>query len=91
MSADGDSVIRIKVLPRSSRNQIVGIEAGVLKIKLTAPPVEGKANKALVQFLAKIMGVPKKDIEIISGQRSTDKTIRVPGHALDRLLNSSDQ
>ena len=71
--------IRIRVLPRASRNQVVGIDGGVLKVKLTAPPLEGKANKALRQFLARKLGVPKKDIEIVSGERSRMKLIRIHG------------
>jgi uncharacterized protein (TIGR00251 family) len=71
--------ILIRVLPRASRNQIVGIDSGVLKVKLTAPPLEGKANKALRQFLARKLGVPKKDVEIVSGEKSRMKSIRIYG------------
>jgi len=76
---DCKSVIRVKVLPRSSVNQISGDEEGVIKVKLTAPPVEGKANKALVQFLAKKLGVARRDVEIVSGERSRVKSIRIYG------------
>ena len=76
---DRKSVIRVKVLPRSSINQISGNEEGVIKVKLTAPPVEGKANKALVQFLAKELGVARRDVEIVSGERSRVKSIRIYG------------
>ena len=71
--------IRIRVLPRASRNQVVGIENGVLKVKLTAPPLEGKANKALREFLARKLGVRKKNVEIVSGERSRIKSIRIQG------------
>jgi len=73
------TVIQVKVLPRSSRNMIVGNEEGVIKIKLTAPPFEGKANKALKEFLAKRLGLPKKNIEIISGTKSRLKSVRIEG------------
>ena len=76
---DCKSVIRVKVLPRSSVNQISGDEEGVIKVKLTAPPVEGKANKALVQFLAKKLGVARRDVEIVSGECSRVKSIRIYG------------
>ena len=76
---DCKSVICVKVLPRSSVNQISGDEEGVIKVKLTAPPVEGKANKALVQFLAKKLGVARRDVEIVSGERSRVKSIRIYG------------
>ena len=77
--ADHQSVIRVRVLPRASVNQISGDDGGVIKVKLTAPPVEGKANKALVQFLAKELGVARRDVEIISGKRSRVKSIRIYG------------
>ena len=84
--------IRIRLIPRSSRNEIVGKENDVLKIKLTAPPVEGKANKALVQLLAKKLRVPKRDVEIVSGERSREKIVRVyglsPGEIDRRLLDN---
>ncbi|MCP4668216.1 MAG: YggU family protein [Deltaproteobacteria bacterium] len=83
--------IKVKVLPRSSANQIVGREEGVFKVKLTAPPVEGKANKALKEFLAKRLGLPKSDVEIVSGERSRLKSVLIHGLSLkevDALLKS---
>jgi uncharacterized protein (TIGR00251 family) len=83
---DTKTIIRVRVLPRTSKNQIVGMDGGVFKVKLTAPPVEGKANKALVQFLAKKLGLPKRDIEIVSGEHSREKTIRINGLPVDEVL-----
>jgi uncharacterized protein (TIGR00251 family) len=83
---DTNTIIRVRVLPRTSKNQIVGMDGGVFKVKLTAPPVEGKANKALVQFLAKKLGLPKRDIEIVSGEHSREKTIRINGLPVDEVL-----
>jgi len=77
--------IKIRVIPRSSQNEIVGIADGVFKVKLTAPPVEGKANKALQQFLARRLGVSKSDIEIVSGERARIKSIRIYGHSLEEV------
>lgn len=73
------TVIHVKVIPRSSRNQVFGFEEGTVKVKLTAPPVEGRANKALKELLAKRLGVAKKDVDIISGERSRKKTVRIHG------------
>ncbi len=73
----GSAVIHVKVLPRSSRTEIVGKADGVYRIKLTAPPIEGKANKALINFLAKKTGLPKRKIQIVSGEHSRNKTIRI--------------
>ena len=69
----------VKVLPRSSKDEIVGERDGVCKIKLTAPAIEGKANKALLKLLAKKLGLPKREIRIISGERSRTKSIRING------------
>ncbi len=81
-----ETIIKIKLLPRSSRNEIIGKENDVIKVKLTAPPVEGKANKALVQFLAKKLGKPKRDVEIVSGERSRLKCIRVHGLSVEEVM-----
>lgn len=73
--------VLVKVLPRSSRNQIVGKEKGVFRVKLTAPPIDGRANKALKELLAKRLRVAKRDIQIISGERSKIKSVRIHGLA----------
>lgn len=83
---DNKTVIRVKVLPRASRNEIVGIDDGLFKVKLTAPPVEGKANKALVKFLAEKLGVPGRDVEIVSGERSKVKLIRICGVSSEDVM-----
>ena len=83
---DTKTIIRVRVLPRTSKNQIVGMDGGVFKVKLTAPPVEGKANKALVSFLGKKLGLPKRDIEIVSGEHSREKSIRVSGLPVEEVM-----
>lgn len=71
-------IIKIKVIPRSSKNEIVGEMAdGVLKIKLKAPPVDGEANKELIEFLAKEWDISRNSIQIIKGERSKNKTIKI--------------
>ena len=70
--------IRLKIIPRSSENKIVGeSEDGVLKIKLTAPPVEGEANKKLIEFLSKEWGMAKSKIQIIKGEKSKNKIVEI--------------
>jgi uncharacterized protein len=71
--------IKVRVVPRSSRNQMICVEDEIFKIKLTAPPVDGKANKALIEFLAKKLGLARGSVEIISGERSRQKTVRIQG------------
>lgn len=72
---DGHGFLRIYVQPRSSRNKICGIHGDALKIAVTAPPVDGKANGIIVAFLAKYFGVSKKTVMISSGAKSRTKTV----------------
>jgi uncharacterized protein len=69
----------IRVLPRSSKNAFAGEQEGALKVKLTAPPVEGAANKMLVKFLSDSLRVPKSAITILSGETGRTKTVSVEG------------
>lgn len=74
------AVIKLKIQPRSSRNEVVGfLEDGTLKIKLSAPPVEGQANQAVIKFLAEILNLPAGNIVIISGKTSHNKLISIQG------------
>lgn len=70
-------VFQIKVTPRSSRCEIAGVQDGVLKLKITAPPVEGKANEECIRCLSEIIGVKRNQVTIISGHKSRIKTIAV--------------
>ena len=67
-------LIRIKIVPNSSKNDLI-IEDEFIKIKVTAQPIENKANKALVEFLSKRFKVPKTSIEIVKGDTSKEKTL----------------
>ncbi|HEX9987354.1 MAG TPA: DUF167 domain-containing protein [Chloroflexia bacterium] len=71
--------IRVYVAPRSSANKVVGVYNGALKVALTAPPVEGAANKALVEFFAKTLGVPKSAVKLIAGETSRHKVLSILG------------
>ena len=75
-TADG-VVFKVIVQPRGSKNEIIGLQGDARKIKLTAPPVEGAANKMCVEFLAKTLKVRKSDVEIIRGQASRSKKLLV--------------
>ncbi len=71
-------LVRIRVLPRSSRNEVVGeMDNGVLKVKLNSAPVDGEANVELVKLLSKYFGVGKSDVKIVKGKRSKDKVVEV--------------
>jgi len=71
--------IRVKLTPRSSRNQILGMDQGVLKVKVSSPPVDGKANKALIELLSEKLAVPKTSLRIVSGKTARTKTLVVQG------------
>ncbi|MBU4054222.1 MAG: YggU family protein [Proteobacteria bacterium] len=70
-------IITIYVQPRSSRNQITGIHGQALKVKLTAPPVDGAANKMCIEFLSKALQVPKTSIDMLSGQTGRNKRLLI--------------
>jgi uncharacterized protein (TIGR00251 family) len=67
----------VRVQPRASRDEIVGIQGNHLKIRITAPPVDGKANAHLIQFLAQEFGVPKSRITLIGGESGREKRLQI--------------
>ena len=69
-------IVKLKIVPNSSKNDIV-LEEGFIKVKVTAQPIENKANKALVEYLSKTFKVPKTKIEIVKGDTSKEKTISI--------------
>ncbi len=78
--ADGPSAtVTVRVQPRSSRDEVGELAEGVLRIRLTAPPVENRANEALVRFLAGALDVPRACVEIVAGDRGRNKIVRVRG------------
>ena len=82
---EGGCIFRVRVAPGGTRDAIVGKHGDAIKIRLQAPPVEGKANRALCEFLAKRLGVSRRDVEIISGQSSRWKRVRVEGVSADAI------
>ena len=77
-SAQG-AIFTVRVQPRAKRNAIVAEMGDALKIALTAPPVEGKANQACIAFLAEVLDVPRSSVTIAAGDSSRNKLIRVSG------------
>ena len=71
--------IAVRVYPRAKKNAITGELGDRLKVSLTAPPVDGKANRACVEFLAKLLKLPRSSVTIASGQTGRNKVIRVAG------------
>ena len=83
--SNGAVTFQVRVVPRSSKNQIVAAAGEAIKVRLTAPPVDGKANEALIKFLAEILEVSRGQIEIISGEKSKQKTMRVRGITIAQI------
>lgn len=75
----GGVEINVRAQPRASRSKVVGEHGGALKVQLAAPPVDGEANAALVELFAKLLGVPRRQVELISGDTSRSKRVRVTG------------
>ncbi len=84
--ANGSVTFAVRVVPHSSRNQIAGVEGGALKVKLTAPPVDGAANAALIEFVAEWLGVRRSAVSIVSGGKARNKLVRVNGVTRARVL-----
>lgn len=74
---DSAVIFNLRIVPNSSKSEILGEFDGSLKIKIAAPPVDGAANAELIKFLAKKLGVPKSAVEIISGQNSKNKQVKI--------------
>jgi uncharacterized protein (TIGR00251 family) len=72
-------LLKVKVTPRGSADAVLGVAEGALRIRLTAPPVEGAANAAAREFLSHLLGVPKRDIELARGQTARAKSFRIDG------------
>jgi uncharacterized protein (TIGR00251 family) len=70
-------ILNVRVQPRASRDEIVGVHGEQLKIRLTAPPVDGKANQTLLKFLAKITGVLSRQVTLLSGDSGRNKRVRI--------------
>lgn len=80
------NLLRVRVIPRAKRNQISErLEDGTLKIKINAPPSEGKANKALIKYLSEVLTIPRSMIRIASGEKSREKMIEFIGYDVDQI------
>jgi hypothetical protein len=76
---DGGCVLSVRVHPGAKRNAITGTHADALKISLTTPPTDGRANAALIAFLAERLNIPRLSIELLAGHTSRSKTLRLTG------------
>jgi uncharacterized protein (TIGR00251 family) len=71
--------LRVRVTARASRDELAGLEDGVLHVRVSAPPVDGKANQAVTRLIAKALGVGRTSVTVIKGERSRDKVVRIDG------------
>lgn len=83
-------IIHLKIVPNSSKNEII-LEEAFIKIKVTAQPIENKANKALIDFLSKQFKLPKSQIEILKGETSKEKTVLLSTTDENKKLNIISQ
>ena len=77
VTADGSLLLRLHVQPRAAHNQVAGLQGEALKLRLTSPPVDGKANKAVIATLARLLDLPKSCLTLRSGLQSRTKTVRI--------------
>ena len=76
---DGAVIFTVRVVPRASKSEIVGLYDGALKVRIASPPVDGAANAELVKLLAKTLNVSKSAVEILSGQSAKTKQVKIAG------------
>lgn len=84
---DGAAIFTVRVQPRASRDELAGVIAGAMKVRLRAPALENRANDALVEFLADLFGMTKSAVTILSGHRSRIKRVEVRGVTEQQILN----
>ena len=88
-SPDG-TIVDVRVIPRARKSAIAGTRDDAVLVRLKAPPVDGAANDELIRVLADLLGVPQRNIQIVSGERSRGKRVRISGRTVadvERLLS----
>jgi uncharacterized protein (TIGR00251 family) len=71
--------LRVRVTARASRDELAGLKDGLLHVRVSAPPVDGRANRAVTRLIAKALGVGRSSVTVIKGERSRDKVVRIDG------------
>ena len=85
---DGSVTFAVRVQPRARKNAITGQVGDALKLSLTAPPVEGAANEACIEFFSKLLRVPRSAISIVSGETGRNKVLRIDGITAETLTHA---
>lgn len=86
MAAGRQRGLEVKVTPGAVRSEVTGVREGILHVKIAAPPVRGKANRELIDYLSRALGVSRSDISIVKGEASRHKVIEVAGLERDEIL-----
>jgi uncharacterized protein (TIGR00251 family) len=89
--SDGSVLVHIYVQPKASKSRVVGLFDGCLKIAITAPPVDGKANEEVVKFLARLLNIPGRDIVIQAGAQSRRKRVLIQTATFDEILEKLEK
>jgi uncharacterized protein (TIGR00251 family) len=84
--SSGGLLVGIRAVPNAKKTGAVGIYNGMLKVKVSAPPEDGKANREIIEFMAGMLGIRKKDIEIVKGEKSREKTLLIGNISLDKFI-----
>ena len=84
-NSDLGATFAVRIHPRASRTAITGTLAGALKLAVSAPPIEGRANEALVEFFSGLFRVPRSAVQIATGERGRNKVIRIAGRSASEL------
>ncbi len=84
--SDPSATLSVHVLPRSSKEEVAGFSEGAARIRLTAPPVENRANEALLLFLSRKLGIPRRRVELVAGGRGRRKIVRFHGFSREELF-----
>ncbi|MDD5604304.1 MAG: DUF167 domain-containing protein [Dehalococcoidales bacterium] len=71
--------LNLKIVPNARANEIIGIQGGIIGVKIKAPPVEGKANIELISYLSRLLDIPKSNINIVRGHTARNKTVEIIG------------
>ncbi|OGO42783.1 MAG: YggU family protein [Chloroflexi bacterium RBG_16_60_22] len=85
-SGQGSQRLSVKVTPHAGRSEITGFSDGVLRVRIAAPPVEGRANRELIDLLSRALGLGKSSLTIIKGQTSRQKVVAVAGITREEII-----
>jgi len=89
--AGSDTLLALSVIPRSSKNQLIGIVGGELKIKITAPPVENAANEAVLDLISNELNISKRNLSVERGKTSRHKMIKIKGGIVQQILETLEK